>query len=39
MMNVASDDFFTFQVRRRQRFTVFAVTLFMCATIGLQPPT
>lgn len=38
MMNVAADDFFTFQVRRRQPFTVFACTFFMCAAIGPQPP-
>lgn len=38
MMNVAADDFFTFQVRNHQSFTVFAFTEFMCASIGLQPP-
>lgn len=38
MMNVAADDFFTFQVRRRQPFTVFAFTVFMCAATGRQPP-
>lgn len=38
MMNVAADDFFTFQVRRRQPLTVFAFAVFMHVAVGLQPP-